>query len=259
MTKKVLLFALLFLSVYVHGQRAQRIGYIDMAYILENIPEYQDAQAQIDAKVLTWQRNIDNLRKEIEGMEAELNNERALLTKELIAEKEEDIQIKEIDLMNLQNKYFGVDGDLFMLRQQMVKPVQDLVYNAVQDIAAKRKYDFVLDKSSDLIMLYSNDDFDISEMVITSITRARKTAARTVTVEEEEAGEANDETAKVLDERAAAREQKKEENRIKLEERRAEQQRKREELKKAIEEKRQKRLKEIEDAKKAREQKKKNN
>ena len=110
-------------------------------------------------------------------MRAELNNEKALLTKDLIAEKEEDIQIKELDLKKLQAVYFGVDGDLFLLRQQLVKPVQDLVFNAVQDIATKRKYDFVLDKSSDLIMLYSNTDFDISDMVISSITRAKKTAA----------------------------------------------------------------------------------
>lgn len=261
MTKKVLLFAFLILNVSSYAQRAQRIGYIDMAYILENLPEYQNAQAQIDAKVLTWQKNIDKLEQEILDMRAELNNEKALLTKDLITEKEEDIQIKELDLKKLQGVYFGVDGDLFLLRQQLVKPIQDLVFNAVQDIATKRNYDFVLDKSSDLIMLYSNTDFDISEMVITSITRAKKTAALNSPEEEEVEELSPQQLAKqqAADEKVSTREQKKAENLKKLEDKKAAQLKKREELKKAIEERRQKRLKEIEAAKKAKEQKKKNN
>ena len=174
MTKKVLLFAFLILSYSSIAQKAQRIGYIDMEYILENIPDYLDAQSKINEKAIVWQGTIEKHQKEIEDLKAELNNEKALLTSELIAEREEDIQIKELDLKKLQNVYFGVNGDLFLFRQQLVKPVQDLVYNAVTDIATKRKYDFVLDKSSDLIMLYTNDDFDISELVINSITKSKK-------------------------------------------------------------------------------------
>jgi Skp family chaperone for outer membrane proteins len=261
MTKKVLLFAFLILNISSYAQRAQRIGYIDMAYILENLPEYQAAQAQIDAKVVTWQKNLDKLEQEIVAMRTELNNEKALLTKDLIAEKEEDIQIREMDLKRLQGVYFGVDGDLFLLRQQLVKPIQDLVFNAVQDIASKRNYDFVLDKSSDLIMLYSNADFDISEQVITSITRAKKIAELNAPEEEvvEELSPQEIAKQKAADDKVAARELKKEENRKRLEDKRAAQLKKREELKKAIEERRQARLKEIEAAKKAKEQKKKNN
>merc|ERR1711916_242203 len=92
-----------------------------------------------------------------------------------MGDKEEDILIKEMDLKKLQAAYFGTNGDLYFLRKQLVKPVQDLVYNAVQDIAKKRRYDFIFDKSSDLIMLYSNNSFDVSDLVIKSITRIKKT------------------------------------------------------------------------------------
>ena len=171
MTKKVLLFAFLILGFSSVAQKAQKIGYIDMEYILENIPEYKEAQSKLNAKALTWQQNIEKHQKEIEALKSELNIEKALMTKELILDKEEDIQIKTLELKKLQDSYFGVEGDLFLLRQQLVQPVQDLVYNAIQDIAVKRKYDFVLDKSTDLIMLYTNKQYDISELVIKSITR----------------------------------------------------------------------------------------
>ena len=174
MIKKVILFALLSISLTISAQKAQRFGYVDMEYILENIPEYVDAEAKINAKAITWQNNIEAKQSEIDALKADLSNEKALLTKELIEDKEEDIHIKELDLKKLQDAYFGTNGDLYFLRRQLVKPIQDLVFNAVQDIATKRKYDFVFDKSTDLVMLYTNKMYDISDMVITSISRVQK-------------------------------------------------------------------------------------
>ena len=260
MIKKVLFFAFIILSVASNAQKAQRIGYIDMEYILENIPEYKEAQAKINNKAVVWQQNIEKQQKEIEKLKAELNNEKALLTDELIVEKEEDIQILEFDLKKLQATYFGVDGDLFFLRQQLVKPIQDLVFNAVQDIATKRRYDFVLDKSSSLIMLYTNKKFDISDLVIKSITRSKKTIAakekqnkrNKVKVEPKTL---NEESQKKI----SNRDLKKAALKKKIEDKRAAQLKKREELKAAIEAKRQKRIKEIEAATKAKEEKKNNN
>jgi Skp family chaperone for outer membrane proteins len=259
MTKKVLLFAFVILSFSLFAQKAQRIGYIDMEYILENIPEYKEAQTKINAKAIVWQSNIAKQQKEIETMKAELNNEKVLLTKELIEEKEEDIQIKELELKKLQATYFGTNGDLYLLRQQLVKPVQDLVYNAVQEIATKRKYDFVLDNSSDLIMLYTNNQYDISEMVINSISRTKKVNAvnekqgnnnvdeKTTTISDDSQKKLNDREAK----KAALQK--------KIADKKAAELKRREDLKKAIEEKRLKRIKEIEAAKKAKKEKKKNN
>jgi Skp family chaperone for outer membrane proteins len=263
MIKKVLLFAFLILSFKSIAQKAQRIGYIDMEYILENIPEYSEAQSKLNSKVITWQNNIEVQQKGIESLKSELNIEKALLTNELILEKEEDIQIKSLELKNLQDSYFGTDGDLFFLRQQLVQPIQDLVYNAIQEIAVKRKYDFVLDKSSDLIMLYTNKQYDISELVINSITKTKKLDAAK---EKQARGKKEDDTNEIVTEKdknavkvISEREAKRAALKQKIEAKRAEQLKKREELKKAIEEKRQKRIKEIEDAKKAKEEKNKNN
>lgn len=261
MTKKVVLFALILLSIQAIAQKPQRFGYIDMEYILENIPEYAEAETRINAKALTWQRTIDKKQSEIDGLKADLRNEKVLLTKELIEEKEEDITIKELDLKKLQAAYFGTNGDLFFLRKQLVKPIQDLVYNAVQEIAVKRKYDFILDKSTALVMLYTNKQYDISDLVLTSISRVKKVEEATSKKNKRNAATATKEVP-VLSEEAQnkvdEKEQKRAEMKQKMEAKRAEQLKKREALLKANEEKKQQRIKEIEEAKKQAEQNKNN-
>jgi len=174
---RVLILVFLCVNFFVNAQKPQRVAYIDMNYILENVPQYAAAQAQLDTKIKTWQQKLDVLSEEIEQMKTDLSNEKSLLTKELISEREEDIDIKEQELRRLQQAYFGPTGDLFQMRKQFVKPVQDQVYNAIQDIATKKRYDFVLDKSSDLILLYSNSKYDISELVLNAIVKNRKRQA----------------------------------------------------------------------------------
>jgi Skp family chaperone for outer membrane proteins len=174
---RVLIIVIICFNFIVNAQKPQRVGYIDMNYILENVPEYVNAQAQLDTKVKTWQQKLDVLSKEIEQLITDLSNEKSLLTNELIKEREEDIDIKEQELSRLQQAYFGPTGDLFQMRKQLAKPVQDQVYNAIQDIAQKKKYDFILDKSSDLILLYSNNKYDISELVLNTIVKNRKKQA----------------------------------------------------------------------------------
>ena len=264
MTKKIFLFAFLILGFSSIAQKAQKIGFVDLEYILENIPEYMEAQTKINAKAISWQNDIEQQQKEIEALKAELNNEKALLTKALIEEKEEDIQIKELDLKKFQIAHFGTDGDLFFLRQQLVKPVQDIVYNAIQDIASKRRYDFVMDKSSSLLMLYTNKEFDISELVLNSITRSKKVDDLKEKQNQKESNvegniENDADNNEALQEKTDDREAKKEALKKKIEEQRAEKLKKREEQKNAIEAKRQQRIKEIEAAKKAQEEKKQNN
>jgi Skp family chaperone for outer membrane proteins len=173
-TKRILFVLISFISAISFAQKAQRVAYIDMNYILENVPEYVNAQSKLDEKVIKWQQKLDTYTNEIEKLKTDLSNEKSLLTKELINEREEDILIKENELKRLQNAYFGPTGDLFQLRKQLVKPVQDQVYNAVQEIALRKRYDLVFNKSSDLILLYSNSKFDISEQVLNSIVKNRK-------------------------------------------------------------------------------------
>lgn len=289
---RVLIIVSICLNFIVSAQKPQKVGYIDMNYILENVPEYVNAQSQLDAKVKTWQQKLDVLSKEIEQLKTDLSNEKSLLTKELINEREEDIVIKEQELMRLQQAYFGPTGDLFQLRKQFAKPVQDQVYNAIQDIAKKKKYDFVLDKSSDLILLYSNSKFDISELVLNTIVKNRKRqavadlkidrmakaavvpAAADATALEDDDEDEVEETAEVqgtdetgefvneVPEEAKTEEQKKLEERIQkreeLKQRIKEQQearaRMRDSLKIVAEEKRAEKLKEIEDRKKERQE-----
>jgi len=250
MTKKILVFvSSIFLAVSVYAQKAQRIAYIDMEYILESVPDYNEAESQLDGKVKKWKEKIDKKQYEVAEMKIDLSNEKALLTAGLIEEREEDIAIKEEELRALQIKYFGPEGSLYKLRKQLVKPVQDQVYNSIQEIAKKRKYDFVLDKSSDLIMLYTNDKYDISDMVIKSITRdekqkavaekresrkkknaAKQKKAKEPNPELEEKAKARAEKKKALQERIAAqkaarkkqREEKKEEMRLAREKKLAE-------------------------------------
>jgi Skp family chaperone for outer membrane proteins len=283
--KRVLFILLIFISFTSFGQKAQRIGYIDMNYILENIPEYQEAQAGIDTKLKTWQKKLDDLSKEIETQKTDLSNEKALLTDELIKEREIDIEIKEKELRRLQNAYFGPTGDLYQLRKQFAKPVQDQVYNAIQEIATRKQYDFVLDKSSDLILLYSNNKFDISELVLNSIVKDRKqkiiadrkterlekagvinadtsqdesvddndtsvTEEKTEVLSTDENGEEKTEAQKKIDERNAKREALK----AKIKAQQEARIRQRDSLKAVADEKRAAQLKEIEERKKKREE-----
>jgi len=173
MKKIFLCLVFLFSISHPWAQRSQIIAYIDMEYILENVPEYLEAQNTLDAKVVKWQQKLDKQARFIEVLKTDLANEKAILTKDLIEEKEEEISLKLDELRRLESLYFGPKGDMFTLRKQLVKPIQDQVYNAIQNISARKKYDFVFDKSSELVMLYSNKKYDISELVLASIDRTR--------------------------------------------------------------------------------------
>ncbi len=173
MKKIFLLVVLLFIITTSWSQRSQIIAYVDMEYILENVPEYLQAQNTLDSKVAKWRKKLDKEARYIEVLKTDLANEKAILTKDLIEEKEEEITLKQEELRRLESLYFGSNGDMFLVRKQLVKPIQDQVYNAVQSIAKRKKYDFVFEKSTDLVMLYSNKKYDISDLVLSTIDRTR--------------------------------------------------------------------------------------
>lgn len=186
------------LSFNSHAQRGVRIAYIDTEYILENVPEYQEATRQLEEKAQKWKNEIQAKLKTVEQKRKDLSNEKALLTKELIDEREEDITFEENEILDYQQKRFGPNGDLFIQKRQLMQPIQDQIFGAVQDIAENRKYDFIFDKSSDAVMLYSATQFDISEQILRSITRTSKRtqagskAERKAAEEEELLPEIND-------------------------------------------------------------------
>ena len=174
MKSKLIFLMLLLLCVGASGQRGARIGYIDMAYILENVPEYKAATTQLETKVEKWQKEVEKLHAQVEQMKLNLSNEQVLLTKELIEEREEEIELKEAQISDYQQKRFGPQGDLIKQKKQLIQPVQDQVFNVVQEIAANRKYDFIFDKSADIVMLYAAKRHDISDLVLRFINRSNK-------------------------------------------------------------------------------------
>ncbi|OAB81742.1 OmpH family outer membrane protein [Cochleicola gelatinilyticus] len=175
-TKKLLFLVLTFLCITftVTAQRGVRIGYIDMEYILENVPEYKEAATQLEGKVQRWKQDIVKKTEEVDLMKLNLSNERVLLTNELIEEREEEIKIKEDEMLKYQQDRFGPNGDLMIQRRQLVQPIQDQVFNIVQEIAENKKYDFIFDKSADVVMLFAAERNDISDVVLRSINRAAK-------------------------------------------------------------------------------------
>lgn len=212
------------LSIQANAQRGVRIGYIDTEYILQNVPEYTEATSQLDSKVQKWKGEIEKQLKTIEQKRNDLNNEKALLTKELIEEREEDIFFEEKEILDYQQKRFGPNGDLMIQKRQLMQPVQDQIFQAVQDIAKNKKYDFVFDKSADVVMLYSAERFDISEQVLRTITRTSKRKQLDSRKDKKEAEE-EDVTVEIdesKDARQAALDKKKEERKALVEARKKE-------------------------------------
>lgn len=252
--KVLLVLFILSVSFQANAQRGVRIGYIDTEYILENVPEYTEATKQLESKVQKWKTEIEGRLNAVKQKREALNNEKALLTKELIEEREEDIFFEEKEILDYQQKRFGPSGDLMIQKKQLMQPVQDQIFQAVQDIAENKKYDFVFDKSADVVMLYSAERFDISDLVIRTITRASKRKQATNRQERKEAKEeevvedindTQEARQKELDEKRAAREAAAEKRRQEILEAR-------EAKKKAAQERRQKI---IEEREKAREEK----
>lgn len=248
-----LLTLVFMLSFYSHAQRGVRIAYIDTEYILENVPEYQEATGQLEDKAQKWKNEIQSKLATVEQKRKDLSNEKALLTAELIDEREEDITFEENEILDYQQKRFGPNGDLFIQKKQLMQPIQDQIFAAVQDMAEGRKYDFIFDKSSDAVMLFSAKQFDISEQVLRSITRTSKRkqagskAERKAAQEEELIPEINEE----LEAREKALEEKKSERESAVEKRRAEILEAREAKKKEAEARRQKTIDDREKAKQA--------
>merc|ERR1711916_395654 len=175
MNTKVLLSAVVLMtSLYGFSQRGVRIGYVDMEYILENVEEYRDATQQLNAKAQKWKQEIELKQSVVDQMKKDLMAEKVLLTDELVLEREEEIQILEKEMLDYQQDRFGPQGDLVLQKQLLIQPIQDQVFNEVQKIGANKKYDFIFDKSADVVMLYSEKRHDISDLVLRGIARTRK-------------------------------------------------------------------------------------
>jgi len=163
MKKILLLLAISFLTLSI---QAQKFAYVDTDYILNKIPDFKQAQDKLDGLSADWQKEIENKYANVEQMYRAYQQEQVLLTDDMKEKREDAIIKKETDAKNLQKKYFGPEGDLYLKRQELIKPIQDKIYDAIQQLAADNKYAIVFDSSSDLIMLYKNNNYDKSDKVL---------------------------------------------------------------------------------------------
>lgn len=163
--KKILLFVVLFLSVAFLSQ-AQRYAIVDTKYVLEKMPDYKQAQQKLDQFSVQWQKEIDDKQGALDKMYKDYDAEKVMLSDELKKKREDELFLREKEVRELQRKRFGFEGDLFKRRQELVKPVQDKVYNAIQKIAVARLYDFILDKSEGITVIFADPKLDKSEDVL---------------------------------------------------------------------------------------------
>ena len=162
--KKIKFLILVFLIT--NYTLAQKFAYVDTDYILGKIPEYNQAQDKLDNYSKGWQEEIEMTMQKIEKMYRSYQSEQILLTEEMKSAREDMIFAEEKKVQDLQIKYFGPEGMLFSKRQELIKPIQDKIYDAIQQVATNNKYSVIFDSSSDLIMLYTNNNLDKSDKVL---------------------------------------------------------------------------------------------
>jgi outer membrane protein len=166
---KKLSFVLILAAITVLPVLAQKYAFVDTDYILNKIPSYKAAQDELDKLSEQYQAEVKGLYDEIDKMYREYQAEKVLLTDDLKSKREEQIVTKERDAKKLQNDYFGQEGLLFKKREELVKPIQDEVYNAVKEISNESGYAVIFDTASSTSMLYTNPRYDISDEVLTKL------------------------------------------------------------------------------------------
>ncbi len=163
--KKIFVAAVSFLLLSC-AVMAQKYAIIDTRYILDKMPDYKEAQKQLDEIAAGCQKDIDGKQSDLDKMYKDFEAEQVMLTEELKKKREDQLFNKEKELRDLQRKRFGFEGDLFKKRQELIKPIQDKVYNAVQKMAVARGYDFVLDKSEGITIIFADPKLDKSEDIL---------------------------------------------------------------------------------------------
>ena len=166
---KKLFFVLTCSLLIIFSANAQRYAVIDSKYILEKLTDYKDAQKKLDQFSEQWQQEIDQKQTMVDRMMKDYDAEKVMLSDELNKKREDELYNKEKELRDLQKKRFGFEGDLFKKRQELIKPIQDKVYNAVQKLAVDRQYDFILDKSEGITVIFADPKLDKSEDVLRNL------------------------------------------------------------------------------------------
>lgn len=166
---KKLILTSLFTVFTVFFLFSQKYAYVDTEYILDNIPEYADAQNQLDELAEDYQREIEAKYADIDRMYKAFQAEAVLMPEDVKKRREEEIIAMEMEVKELQTQRFGIDGDLFLKREELVKPIQEKIFNSIEEIATEKNYAFVFDKAGSLTILYVNAKYDISDNVLDDV------------------------------------------------------------------------------------------
>jgi len=161
--KKTLLILIVFVSCSI---AAQKTAYVDMAYILKNLPQYESANDQLSMMSRRWQKEVEAVTEEARVMSTNYQTEQIFLSEELRQKREDEILQKEREALELKHKYFGQDGELFKKRESLIKPIQDEIYTAIQEIAQEKHYEIVKDRSAEPSLIYMSNKLDISDQVL---------------------------------------------------------------------------------------------
>ncbi len=156
----------------------QKIVFVDSEYIMENIPEYADAQEELNAMSIKWQNEIKAVRDRVSEMYSKYQTERVLLSEDQKRAREQEIVNKEQEAKNLQMQYFGAEGQLYQKRTELVQPIQEKIYTAMQELAQTKNYAFIFDLASGTSVLYANDKNDISDEVLDQLGNVMQTVRR---------------------------------------------------------------------------------
>ena len=163
------LYIVLFSFVLLSGTTFAKdlsVGYVDMSYILKNLPQYEQANEQLTMLSKRWQKEIDAAQQEARVMATNYQTEQIFLSEALRTEREQEIVKKEQEVLELKRKYFGQEGELYKKREALIKPIQDEIYNAIQDLANEKRIDIVKDRSADPALIYMSSKLDVSDQVL---------------------------------------------------------------------------------------------
>ena len=166
MKKIVLILTAALMSFGITFAKDQSIAYIDMAYILKNLPQYEQANEQLTMLSKRWQKEVDAAQQEARVMATNYQTEQIFLNESMRAQREQEIVAKEQEVLELKRKYFGQDGELYKKREALIKPIQDEIYNAIQDLANEKRIDIVKDRSADPALIYMSSKLDVSDQVL---------------------------------------------------------------------------------------------
>lgn len=159
----------MFVALTALTASAQRYAVIDTKYILDRMPEYKEAQQKLDLASEQWQKEIEAKQAQLDAMYRSFEAEQVMLSETLRKKREDELFNREKELRDLQKRRFGFEGDLFKRRQELVKPIQDKVYNAIQKLATERQYDFILDKSEGITVIFADPKLDKSDDILKAL------------------------------------------------------------------------------------------